>query len=157
MSSKKFKIGKAQRVANITFEGTDFDGLEIRCSLDLPLKTVMKIQSLMLSDDNADSVEANTIWCDEVLESWNLTDDEGKEIPANSEVELKPGAKHIMLMGLKRRLDRGQTVSVTLHFQHAGMTEIKALVFDAGSRGPKGKNLKGNMPGNNSKNGHKSH
>ena len=88
MSSKKFKIGKAQRVANITFEGTDFDGLEIRCSLDLPLKTVMKIQSLMLSDDNADSVEANTIWCDEVLESWNLTDDEGKEIPANSESAL---------------------------------------------------------------------
>ena len=81
----------------------------------------------------------------------------GVEIPANSEVELKPGAKHIMLMGLKRRLDRGQTVSVTLHFQHAGMTEIKALVFDAGSRGPKGKNLKGIMPGNNSKNGHKSH
>ena len=88
MSSKKFKIGKAQRVANITFEGTDFDGLEIRCSLDLPLKTVMKIQSLMLSDDNADSVEANTIWCDEVLESWHLTDDEGKEIPANSESAL---------------------------------------------------------------------
>ena len=88
MPDKKFKLGKAQRVANVTFEGSDFDGLEIRCSLDLPLKTVMKIQTLMLSDDNAESVEANTIWCDEVLESWNLTDDEGKEIPANSESAL---------------------------------------------------------------------
>ena len=88
MSKKKFKLGKAKRVANITFEGTDFDGLEVRCSLDLPLKTVMKIQSLMVSKNNAESVEANTIWCDKVLESWNLTDDEGKEIPANSDSAL---------------------------------------------------------------------
>ena len=62
-----------------------------------------------------------------------------------------------MLMGLKRRLDRGQTVSVTLHFQHAGMTEIKALVLDAGSRGPKRKIIKGDLQGNHSKNAHKSH
>ena len=88
MSKKKFKLGKAKRVANITFEGTDFDGLEVRCGLDLPLNTVMKIQSLMVSEDDAESVEANMIWCDEVLESWNLTDDEGKEIPANSESAL---------------------------------------------------------------------
>ena len=85
---KKFKLGKAKRVANITFEGTDFDGLEVRCSLDLPLKTVLKIQALTVSENDAESVEANTIWCDEVLESWNLTDDEGKEIPANSESAL---------------------------------------------------------------------
>ena len=88
MSKKKFNLGIAKRVANITFEGTDFDGLEVRCGLDLPLNTVMKIQSLMVSEDDAESVEANMIWCDEVLESWNLTDDEGKEIPANSESAL---------------------------------------------------------------------
>lgn len=85
---KKFKLGKAKRIANITFEGTDYDGLEVRCSLDLPLKTVLKIQALTLSEDNAESIQANTIWCDEVLESWNLTDDEGKDIPANSESAL---------------------------------------------------------------------
>ena len=85
---KKFKLGKAKRIANITFEGTDYDGLEIRCSLDLPLRTVLKIQSLTVSDSDAESITANTIWCDEVLESWNLTDDEGKEIPANSESAL---------------------------------------------------------------------
>jgi hypothetical protein len=85
---KKFKLGKAKRIANITFEGTDYDGLEVRCSLDLPLKTVLKIQALTVSEDGAESVEANTIWCDEVLESWNLTDDEGKNIPANSESAL---------------------------------------------------------------------
>ena len=85
---KKFKLGKAKRIANITFEGTDYDGLEVRCSLDLPLKTVLKIQALTVSESNAESIQANTIWCDEVLESWNLTDDEGIAIPANSESAL---------------------------------------------------------------------
>ena len=82
---KKFKLSEAKRVANISFEGTDFDGLEVRCSLDLPFKTVMEMQKLTASDDHAESIEANTIWCDTILESWNLTDDEGNNIPANSE------------------------------------------------------------------------
>jgi hypothetical protein len=82
---KKFKLSKAKRVANISFEGTDYDGLEVRCSLDLPLKTVLEIQKLQGSDNQTESIEANTIWCDKILESWNLTDDEGNDIPANSE------------------------------------------------------------------------
>ena len=85
---KKFKLSKAKRVANISFEGTDYDGLEVRCSLDLPLKTVLEIQKLTASDKESESIKANTIWCDEILESWNLTDDEGIEIPANSESAL---------------------------------------------------------------------
>ena len=85
---KKYKIGKAKRVANISFEGTDYEGLEVRCSLDLPFRTVLEIQKLTASDKESESIEANTIWCDEILESWNLTDDEGIDIPANSESAL---------------------------------------------------------------------
>ena len=85
---KKFKLSSAKRVANISFEGTDYDGLEVRCSLDLPLKTVLEIQTLTESEYDAESIEANTIWCDKILESWNLTDDEGNDIPANSESAL---------------------------------------------------------------------
>ena len=88
MPKTKFKLGKAKRVANISFEGTDYDGLEVRCNLDLPLKTVLEIQKLMDSDDQAESIQANTIWCDKILESWNLTDDEGNDIPANSDSAL---------------------------------------------------------------------
>ena len=88
MPTKKFKLGKAKRVANISFEGTDYDGLEVRCSLDLPLRTVLEIQKLTASEDDAESIEANTIWCDKILESWNLTDDEGNDIPANSDSAL---------------------------------------------------------------------
>lgn len=85
---RKFKLSKAKRVANISFEGTDYDGLEVRCSLDLPFKTVLEIQKLSASDKDTESIKANTIWCDEVLESWNLTDDEGNDIPATSESAL---------------------------------------------------------------------
>ena len=85
---KKFTLSKAKRVANISFEGTDYDGLEVRCSLDLPFRTVLEIQKLSASDKDTESVKANTIWCDEVLESWNLTDDEGNDIPATSETAL---------------------------------------------------------------------
>lgn len=81
----KFKIGKAERFANITFEGTDYDGLEVRCKLDLTLAEVLKIQKLSVSDDDTQTVQANKLWCDTVLDSWNLTDDKGKDIPANSE------------------------------------------------------------------------
>ena len=88
MPKTKFKLGKAKRVANISFEGTDYDGLEVRCNLDLPLKTVLEIQKLMDSDAQAESIQANTIWCDKILESWNLTDDEGNDIPANSDSAL---------------------------------------------------------------------
>ena len=86
--AKKYKIGKAKRVADISFEGTDFDGLEVRCNLDLPLRTLLEIHKLMESDDQVESIEANTIWCDKILESWNLTDDEGIDIPANSKSAL---------------------------------------------------------------------
>jgi len=91
----KFKLSQAQKIANISFEGTDFDGLEVKVSLDLPLKVVLDIQSLSGSDENEDKLKANTIWCDKVLLSWNLVDDKGENIPATAES---------LLMGVPSRL-----------------------------------------------------
>ena len=85
----KFKLSQEQKISNITFEGTDFDGLEVKATLDLPLKVVLDIQSLSQSDDNEDKLQANTIWCEKVLLSWNLVDDKGETIPANAESLLK--------------------------------------------------------------------
>lgn len=81
----KFKLSEAAKIANITFEGTDFDGLEVKCSLDLPLKVVLDVQRLSQSEDNNDKLEANKIWCDKVLLSWNMVNDKGDDIPANAE------------------------------------------------------------------------
>jgi len=84
----KFKLSDAERVANITFDGTDFDGVEVKCSLDLPMAVVLDIQRLSLSDEDDDKQQANKIWCDKVLKSWNLVDDKGDDIPANAKSAL---------------------------------------------------------------------
>lgn len=53
---------------------------------------------------------------------------EGFEIPAGGKVELKPGGKHIMLMGLKNPLEAGQTIQITLKFEKAGEMTIDVPV-----------------------------
>ena len=52
----------------------------------------------------------------------------GIEIPANGQVELKPGGLHVMLIGLTRDLNPGETVPVTLQFEQAGAVTVEAEV-----------------------------
>jgi copper(I)-binding protein len=49
-------------------------------------------------------------------------------VPANSEVELKPGGLHIMFMNIKAPLAAGETVPVKLKFAKAGEVEVKMPV-----------------------------
>lgn len=53
---------------------------------------------------------------------------EGLTIPAGGSVELKPGGYHIMFMDLKKPLVGGETVPVTLEFEHAGAVEVPLSV-----------------------------
>ena len=50
------------------------------------------------------------------------------EVPAGARVELKPGGYHLMLVGLKRALTPGQSVSLTLEFEKAGRITTRAEV-----------------------------
>jgi periplasmic copper chaperone A len=52
----------------------------------------------------------------------------GFEIPAGGKLELKPGGKHVMLMGLTTPLMEGGEVEVTLTFENAGPVTVKAPV-----------------------------
>lgn len=52
----------------------------------------------------------------------------GIEIPANGQVELKPGGLHVMLIGLTRDLNPGETFPVTLQFEQAGAVTVEAEV-----------------------------
>jgi copper(I)-binding protein len=49
-------------------------------------------------------------------------------VPAGGRLEMKPGGYHIMLLGLKRDLKPGDTVSVTLTFDKAGRKSVDAPV-----------------------------
>ena len=46
-------------------------------------------------------------------------------------VELKPGSYHLMLIGLKRALAPGQTVTLTLEFERAGGSRLAPKSGDA--------------------------
>lgn len=50
------------------------------------------------------------------------------EVPAQDKVELKPGGLHIMLMGLKKPLQDGQMVPVSLTFESGETLDLEVPV-----------------------------
>ena len=57
-------------------------------------------------------------------------------IPAHGKVEFKPEGYHIMLMGLKRPLRKGERVPITLEFYRAGSLRVEAVVLAPDAMGP---------------------
>jgi copper(I)-binding protein len=53
---------------------------------------------------------------------------EGWEIPARGTLQLKPGGKHIMLVGLTAPLEAGKKIRMTLNFEKAGARTIEVPV-----------------------------
>ena len=60
----------------------------------------------------------------------------GLEIKPGETVELKPGSFHVMLMGLKQPLEKGQKIKGTLEFEKAGKVEIEYTVEALGTTAP---------------------
>jgi periplasmic copper chaperone A len=50
------------------------------------------------------------------------------DVPANGQAELMPGGYHVMLIGLTRDLDAGDTIDLTLNFEQAGALELSVPV-----------------------------
>jgi copper(I)-binding protein len=55
---------------------------------------------------------------------------DGVAVPAGQTVEMKPGALHMMFMGLAKQLKAGDTVRATLVFEKAGKVELNIPVQD---------------------------
>lgn len=53
---------------------------------------------------------------------------ESVEVPAGGEAELKPGGMHVMLIGLKRNLMAGESITLVLVFENAGRVSVQAEV-----------------------------
>ena len=60
---------------------------------------------------------------------------DGFVIPAGETVELKPGGKHIMFIGVQTPFAEGENVKVMLHFEHAGMVELMLHAIPIGASG----------------------
>ena len=125
---KKFKLSQAKKIANITFEGTDYDGLEVKCSLDLPMKVVLDIQRLSVSEDDKDKLEANKIWCEKVLLSWNLVDDKGDVIPANAESALMVAPSRLLAVLITKWAELVTEPSANLSNTQKDMPTLETLV-----------------------------
>lgn len=62
----------------------------------------------------------------------------GIVVPAKDQLALKPGSYHIMFMGLKRPLRRGERIPVTLRFENAGSLTARFAVQPVTATGPAG-------------------
>jgi hypothetical protein len=75
-----FRVKK--RTAIIKFEGTEYDGAEIECLFDIPLKKLFEIQRLAEAGKAEESFRQ---FGDEILTAWNIEQDDGNPIPATGE------------------------------------------------------------------------
>ncbi|MBF0379503.1 MAG: copper chaperone PCu(A)C [Magnetococcales bacterium] len=57
------------------------------------------------------------------------------DIPKGEMVALKPGGDHVMFINLKRKLNLGDKLPVTLEFKNAGKVEVEVEVKAAGAMG----------------------
>jgi periplasmic copper chaperone A len=75
---------------------------------------------------------------------------DGVDLPPGQKVTLKPGGYHIMLTGLAKPLEVGQSFPLTLDFANAGAKQVTVTVEKIGALGP-GESAGGNMnmPGMN--------
>ena len=55
------------------------------------------------------------------------------DLPPGAKVIFKPGEMHMMLVGLKEPLTEGQTLPLTLHFEHAGNVEVTVPIEKVGA------------------------
>ncbi len=69
----------------------------------------------------------------------------GIDLPPGQPTTLKPGGMHIMLFGLVRPLQAGQSFPLTLSFEKAGAREVTVAIGKAGAMGPRGQGM-GDMP-----------
>ncbi len=79
--------------------------------------------------DVSEAVELHTMTMEDgVMRMRRL--ENGVPAPAGETVGLEPGGKHIMLIGLKNRLEAEETFAMTLTFERAGEHRIEVVVRD---------------------------
>jgi copper(I)-binding protein len=58
------------------------------------------------------------------------------EIPAGQRLTLRPGAQHLMIIGLKKPLALDERIPLTLRFERAGEIRVELRVQSADSKKP---------------------
>ena len=87
-------------------------------------KTADKL--VQAQSDVADAVEIHTT--EKQGDVMTMRPVDGVDVPAGGQAKLEPGGFHIMLIGLKRDLNAGDTAPLTLRFQQAGQVTLQAPI-----------------------------
>ena len=82
--AKPFVIQR--RRAILVFAQPEYEGIRIEARLDVDLRTFLDLQQLAgASDNNPEGLRsAFQMFGDEILESWNLQDEDGTVLPPNA-------------------------------------------------------------------------
>lgn len=91
MERKRVKVPRRRAV--LAFEG-EYDGIEVTCLLDVPLRTFFEFQRM------AEDIETSfQEFGDRVLIEWNLEGDDGESLPATGDgfKELPPQFANLIL------------------------------------------------------------
>ncbi|MGE0734451.1 MAG: copper chaperone PCu(A)C [Alphaproteobacteria bacterium] len=89
-------------------------------------KGTAKDRLIGASSPAADRVELHTTEMDGDVARMKKLD--GIELPPGQHVMFRPGGMHIMLIGVKRPLEEGQSIKLTLQFEKAGNVELDVAV-----------------------------
>lgn len=86
---------------------------------------------------SADSEVAGTIELHETINDNGVMKmephPEGFEIPAGGVLQLQPGGKHVMLLGLVQPLQTGDSFDLTLNFEGSDSVTVKVPVVEMGA------------------------
>ena len=86
---------------------------------------------LAISTDRAGSAEVHTIIHDGDLAMMRRVDP--PQVGAGERILFEPGGTHVMLMGLKSPLAEGQSLTLVMNFERAGVRRVEARVMAATS------------------------
>ena len=86
---------------------------------------------LAISTDRAGSAEVHTIVHDGDLAMMRRV--EPLHVGAGERILFEPGGIHVMLMGLKSPLAEGQSLTLVMNFERAGVRRVEARVMAATS------------------------
>ena len=86
---------------------------------------------LAISTDRAGSAEVHTIVHDGDLAMMRRV--EPLQVGAGERILFEPGGIHVMLMGLKSPLAEGQSLTLVMNFERAGVRRVEARVMAATS------------------------
>jgi copper(I)-binding protein len=76
--------------------------------------------------------------------TMEMVKQESVALPADGEVEFKPGSYHVMLIGLKQDLKAGDEITLTLHFKNHEDITLTVPVLEAANMG--GSGMDGHTP-----------